>query len=68
MSSQLTGVVVDIDDGGYTQLGKLVLNGCQIKNVMSVTQSIATTGKEAITIHSIKKSVQLCSFELEDHQ
>lgn len=59
-AAETAAVVVDIDDAGYTHLGGLELNGRQIKNIMSVTQSVATTRKKPITVNSIERSIELC--------
>ena len=53
-------LTVDIDDEGYRSLGALDLNGRQIKNVMSVSQSVATKRNQLITLASIKSAIKLC--------
>lgn len=53
-------LVVDIEEEDYHRLGALKLNGRQIKNVMSVSQSVAAKRKEPITYEFIESAIRLC--------
>lgn len=53
-------LVVDIDEEDYHRLGALKLNGRQIKNVMSVSQSVAAKRKQPITFEFIESAIRLC--------
>ena len=52
-------VTVDMDESGIKSLAQLNLNGRQIKNIMSVSQSIAICRRESLTAESILKAIKI---------
>jgi SpoVK/Ycf46/Vps4 family AAA+-type ATPase len=53
-------LTVDVDYDGHAHLASLQLNGRQIKNVMGITQSVAKTRSEPITVSFIEENMNLC--------
>lgn len=59
-TAKISKLVVKIDDEGYKRLGSLIMNGRQIKNAMSVAQSVAVKRGQPVTVEGIEAAIRLC--------